>query len=444
MKRHGIFIKVFSYTIISMVLLVCMTVALFSQQFILLYRTIQTRQIVASYEPLARRLQRGEENNFSQIAQRFYENNQSFEFNLVDKEGGSIYATPGADTSGNFDGDFYFVVHNDKDFSIIAQNRTGMDSFYRDIIVGALGAFAAMLALCVLCAYVFARQMTKPIKQLADSAGKMAKLEDVPQEPARQDELGSLARDVHAMYDKLKETIAKQKNEILREREMEETQRYFFSAASHELKTPIAATGALLEGMLENVGDYKNHPKYLRECIKLMDAQSELISEILEITNLIDGKILPVPERLQLRDIVTSVLPVYQPLAEAAGQRINVDVPEEAIVLADCTMLKKVLSNAVLNAVQNAPPGAEIRIWSEPVAGRCRLFVLNTNTRIDEDILPKLFDPFYRVDKARSRKDKRSGLGLTIVQKTLRAMGADFSLENTAEGVLFGVDLPKE
>jgi two-component system sensor histidine kinase VanS len=97
----------------------------------------------------------------------------------------------------------------------------------------------------------------------------------------------------------------------------------------------------------------------------------------------------------------------------------------------------------ILNAVQNAPSDAEIRIWSEHAHENCRLCVLNTNTHIDEDMLPKLFDPFYRVDKARTRRDQRSGLGLTIVQNSLKAMNTDFSLENTAEGVLFWMDLPK-
>ena len=103
----------------------------------------------------------------------------------------------------------------------------------------------------------------------------MTRLEDVSQSlPIRRDELGDLSRDIYFMYDKLKDTISRLENEILRVREMEEAQRYFFSAASHELKTPIAATSILLEGMLENVGDYKDHPKYLRECVKMMEGCS--------------------------------------------------------------------------------------------------------------------------------------------------------------------------
>ncbi|MDR0852965.1 MAG: HAMP domain-containing protein, partial [Clostridiales Family XIII bacterium] len=222
MKKRSLFIKIFAYTMISMALLVCVTAALFSQQFMSFYRTMQTREIVASYEPLVGEIQRENGSEIAELAGLFHGNNQSFEFFIADKDGEPIYATPNADTSSNFDGDFYFVVHKDKDYTIIAQSRTGLEAFYNDLIIRAITAFAVLLALCVLCAYIFARQMTRPIKQLANSAGKMARLEDVPQEPERRDELGDLARDIHAMYEKLKETIAGQRDEILREREMEE------------------------------------------------------------------------------------------------------------------------------------------------------------------------------------------------------------------------------
>jgi two-component system sensor histidine kinase VanS len=401
MKKRGIFGKVFVYTMILATLLVCVTGALFSGQFMSFFRTAQSRQIMASYTPLVERIQRSGHGNISEIAGLFYENNQSFEFFVADKDGEVIFATLNADIDGDFDGDFYYVVHNEADFSIIAQSKTGLDSFYNNLLLRVAIALAALIALCLVCAFVFARKVTEPI---------ISKLED----------------------------------EVLRERELEEAQRYFFAAASHELKTPLAATGVILEGMLENIGDYKDHSKYLRECVKLTDEQGSLISEILEIVNLIDGKIAPALERVNLSDSIRSVLPACTTLAEAAGQRIIAEIPAETIVSADSNMLKKVLSNVILNAVQNAPGGAEIRIWSEAVSNKHRLFVLNTNTRIDDNILPKLFDPFYRADKARNRKGGHSGFGLTIVQKTLSAMGAEFALENTADGVLFRVDLPKE
>ncbi|PWN73282.1 sensor histidine kinase [Bacillus paranthracis] len=446
MKKNGIFIKIFAYTIVAMLLIVFVTATLFSGQFLTLYRAVEREQILVSYQPLVNRVKNSNYNDIPAAAQRFRDNNQSFEFCIIDDNGGVIYATPGADTSDNFNGDFYYVVHNDKarGYSVVAQTRPGLTAFYNEIIVRALVAFAIVLALCLVCAYVFARQITNPIKRLADDAGKMARLEDVPQSlPIRRDELGDLSRDIHSMYDKLKDTISRLENEILRVREMEEAQRYFFSAASHELKTPIAATSILLEGMLENVGDYKDHPKYLRECVKMMDAQDDVISEILEIVNLSDGKISQDLEKLKLRQIVADILPDFQILAEANGQCIVMDIPDEQNGLVDSKMLQKALSNIILNAVQNTPTGGEIRIWSEPADKQYRLCILNTGARIDDTVLPKLFDPFYRMDKVRGRKSGRSGLGLTIVRKTLEAMNIEYALENVPDGVLFWMDLPK-
>lgn len=443
MKKHGIFMKVFTYTVIAILLLVSVMAVLFSGQFMLLYRTLQVREIVASYEPLVRRIQTGNHNSIAAMAQRFHENNQSFEFLVVDDNGNPIYATANADTADNFGGDFFYVVHKDTDFSIIAQNRTGLESLYRDLAVRVFAVFAVMLALSLFCAYVFARQITKPISQLVHSAGRMADLEEVPPPAERKDELGVLAHDIYFMYEKLKETISQLEGEILRVRELEETQLYFFSAASHELKTPIAATSVLLEGMLENVGDYKDHPKYLRECVKLMDAQGEVISEILEIVNLSNGKIVPVSERLDIGRTVAGMLPDFRIMAEAKAQRIVAELPQEQICLADPNMLQKALSNVLLNAVQNTPEGGEIRIWIEPGTEGFRLCVLNTGVRIEASALAKLFDPFYREDQARSRKSGGRGLGLTIVRKALDAMNIEFALENAPEGVLFWMELPK-
>jgi len=444
MKKRGIFIKVFTYTTIFLILLACVTVALFSQQFLSFYNTSQMEQLYHSYQDLHEQLSRKSMDEIVEIAQIYYENNQSFSFYIKDSGDRVIFSTSNIDPNAVPDNNVSVVkMLIGQDYTLWATNQRAATADYSGLVSKSLLALTFMLAIGIIGAFIFAQLMTKPIKRLAEDAKKMANLEDVPPLPDRRDELGDLARDVHSMYDKLKETISRLEDEILREREMEETQRYFFSAASHELKTPIAAASVLLEGMIENVGDYKDHSKYLRECIKMMDAQDKMISEILEIVNLSDGKIIPFPEKLDLGRTVADLLPSFRTLAESNGKQIKVDISEDKICLADKKMLRKVLSNIILNAVQNTPEGGEIRIWSEDVADQYRLCVLNTGAHIDKDTLPKLFDPFYRVDKARSRKDNRSGLGLTIVQKALGAMDMDYALENTSEGVLFWLDLPE-
>ena len=444
MKLRGIFFKVFTYTTILLILLVCVTVVIFSQQFLSFYNTAQTQLLNHSYQNLYSQLHGKSEDEVLSIAKQFYENNQSFSFYIKDKNENVIFSTPNIDpTEVPNNNAFKIIMSIGQEYTLGAGNQGVLKTDYSRLISKSLFAFACMLSIGITCAFIFARQITKPIKRLADNTKKMSNLEDVPPTPERHDELGFLEQDVHAMYDKLKVTISKLEDEILREREMEETQRYFFSAASHELKTPIAATSILLEGMLENVGEYKDHTKYLRECIKMTDVQSKMISEILEIVNLNDGKIIPTPEKMDIGRTIVNMLPDFQTLAEAGGHRIVCNISDGETILADLKMMKKIFSNVILNAIQNTPKSGEIRIWTEPIADQYRLCILNTGVKIDDTILPKLFDPFYRVDKARNRKDGRSGLGLTIVQKALEAMNIEYSLENSPDGVLFWMDLPE-
>ncbi|HEX7056807.1 MAG TPA: HAMP domain-containing sensor histidine kinase [Bacilli bacterium] len=401
MRRNGIFVKTFLYTTVFAVLLVGVTAFLFSAQIISYYRTQNVNHIARSYQRIVTGTYDG--TDIVESAKRFYEKNQSLPFVIRDKEGNTIFATPdtnlfGDETDRNtapgVGAPPPYTVYRGAEYDILVPGDS-LIYVYKSLTKRVIVIVIAVLAISMLAAYIYARQ------------------------------------------------ILKLKYDIEREQQLTETQRYFFSAVSHELKTPIAATSVLLEGMLANIGDYKDHPKYMRECLKLIDSQNEMISEILEIVSLSEGKIIPAIEKLNIGQIVADILQNYQALAEADGLRIITNIPSGVTALADYNMLKRALSNVVLNAVQNTPSGGEIRIWCEMVSDKYRLSVLNTGVKIADDVLPKLFEPFYRVDKARSRKSGHSGLGLTIVQKTLEAMGIPFALENARDGVQFWIDLPQ-
>lgn len=146
---------------------------------------------------------------------------------------------------------------------------------------------------------------------------------------------------------------------------------------------------------------------------------------------------LPIPEQIDLGQLVGDVVNEYQFLADRGNVQIKEMVSNHIIVFVNRQMMKRVLSNVIKNAVQNTPNNGEVNIYMEGSS----LCVLNTNAHIEEEQLPKLFDPFYRIDKARSRKDGHSGLGLTIAAKMLDAMKIAFSLGNVTEGVLFRMEL---
>jgi two-component system sensor histidine kinase VanS len=453
-KSPRIFLKIFTYTMFLVVLICLTAVLLFWRQFLSFYRTEQVRQLSASFQPIlntiTERSRTPEE--MADIARTFSENNQSFKFKIQEEDGKVLFTTGNFredEPAGSFNmvriqldsalrdqisiaqipGDQISIAQIPDDQISIAQisgdqisgvqippgiqmlreqrgnairgnavkgfilTGYGTQIDYSGLVFRSLLGVLIMFAIAVLGAFIFARKITKPLE-----------------------------------------------DEIIRERTIEENQRLFFSAASHELKTPIAAARALVEGMVAGVGEYKDHHKYLRECLKTLDAQGRLVSEILEIVKLSDAHTDSQAVSLDLAELGGKVLAEYRPLAEQQGLFIQGDFPPVS-VKANRNLLQRVLSNVIANAVQNTPKGGTIRI--EAVEGKnLRLSITNTGARIPEEFITRLFEPFYRIDTARTRHGAQSGLGLAIVKKALDRMGFPFALQNSNEGVVFWVDLP--
>ncbi|MCL1987944.1 MAG: HAMP domain-containing histidine kinase [Firmicutes bacterium] len=435
MKRFGIFAKVFLYTNLFLLVIVGVTIALFYQQFTAFYNAQQLQRLQRDYSILSERMLTANRFEMIEIAHRFAEGNQTFIFRITDDYENVLFSTPG--DSLQFAERTVFI--NMGGYTLIAQDpaaRPEQTLFSRAVL-----ATIIILFFSVIGAATFALQITRPIKQLVKDTAQMSKLLPVDSPKKRNDEIGDLSLDVHNMYSKLKDTIEMLEDENIRIKELEESQRYFFSAASHELKTPIAATSLVLEGMLANVGDYSNHPKYLKECIKLMDEQSQTIYEILEIVNLDSNFDLTI-EKFNLQNIVNDLLKMHTHLIT---QNITVDISQNYFCYADIRLLKKVLSNVLLNAIQNTPNTGEIKIFaeSEKYTKSIKLKITNTG-QINLESLPKLFNPFYRTGKANNRSGSKTGLGLTIVKKALNLMQLNFGIENLQEEVLFWVILPEE
>ena len=444
-KKPGIFVKVFLYTLLVMVLLIMIAVGFFANQFATFIETSQKQQIVTNAQLLASRLDGKPEDEIMQLAETAYKRESLFEFSIINNENIILYATPNFELSEEYAND---PVTNDRftsfqvsgielsnNITLFVSNKVP-SAAYVDFFKTTTVLFSILLAVGILSAYLFARQMTSPIKKLARDTRKMSKMECVNTPVNRTDEIGELANDVYSMYETLKSEIQKVK-------EMEENQRYFFSAASHELKTPIAAMSAVIEEMLEGIVELDEYPEHLRKCMKMIAAQKKLISEILELVRLTDTGMTFCRERVFLHMTVDALLPAYQTLADAKEQDLIINIPEDLSCTADRKQLDRVISNLLMNAIENAPQQAQIKIWSEPQdANNIRMCVLNTGTHIDEAVISKLFEPFYRLDTARSRNQRHSGLGLAIVKRTLENMEVPFKLQNTEDGVLFWLCLP--
>jgi len=464
-KTIGIFGKVFFYTILILVLVISITALFFTRQISDVLKISQREQLTRVFNSLQRQLEDKSNDEAKDIAKAFHDKNSFFNFCLRAKNGNILYSTPnyvedrtdsgflvsGIKTIGSLPLEDNIMLEGIASYNNYRMIMTSKNGFIIQIMMDPSGSsiynifaqktvLAALLLLLlgVLCAFLFARSITKPVKVLAQDTSKMSNLEPVSPPVWRGDEIGNMANDVYHMYGELKNTIKKLKNEIQKEKEMEQDQRNFFTAASHELKTPIAATYALLEGMTENVITPEEYPETLKECMKMMNDQAKLISEILEIVHLDGEGMIFKKEKINLKASIESILPAYRTLAEVKDLTIICDIKKDIYCDLDEKLFRRVISNILMNAVQNTPDGCEIRIeCREDKYNIKHLSILNEGTHIQEDLLLKIFEPFYRQDKARSRNQGRSGLGLAIVKKALLQMNVEFSLKNTEEGVVF-------
>jgi two-component system, OmpR family, sensor histidine kinase VanS len=468
MKRRsiGIFGKTFIYTLTLIIIILIIAVAFFANQFVQFYATTRENQITETMQSLVQQLNGKSKEEAVKAAGEFAEKNPTVDFSLLDSSGKALYASPSCSVSF-FVKDGKIAVNNvpvdktneEEDTSSVqmrvisvplADEEVELAVTYNYSDKEAYSAFFKMLPVVLLAVFLvsalgaagYAKVMTQPIRRLAMDTRQMSEMKLVPVPPIRNDEIGQLTTDVHNLYNSLRTTISDLETEMERVRQMEESQRYFFSAASHELKTPIAATEALLEGMLENIGDYKDHPKYLNECLKMMNSLNKLVAEILELVRLTDGKILTQYEEVHLDHMIKAILSTYQTLADVKNQVLTVQIPPNQICCADSKMLERALCNVIMNAVQNTPENGVITIWSEECDSDIKLCILNQG-HIDENAITKVCEPFYRLDTARSRKDGHSGLGLVIVKKLLESMQIPFNLSNTDKGVLFCMEIPK-
>ena len=293
-----------------------------------------------------------------------------------------------------------------------------------------------LLVFSLLCAFGYSRYITRPIVRLSGIAGRMAQL-DFHWEcgERRRDKIGQLGRSLDEMARRLSAALAELEsaNRALR-REVEQ-RTAFFSAASHELKTPVTILKGQLSGMLEGVDVYKDRDKYLLRSLQVTGRMENLIREMLEISRMQGGSAALNCEQVDLAALIERQLALDAGLLEQRGQRLVTELTPGITVSADASLLSKVVGNLVANASLYSPEGAEIRVWCGTLQGHPALTVENSGAHIAQEALPHLFEAFYRAEGSRNRSTGGSGLGLYLVKVILEKHRASCTIENTPQGV---------
>ena len=244
------------------------------------------------------------------------------------------------------------------------------------------------------------------------------------------DELSQLAGEFNQLTDRLQTT--------------EEVRRRFVSDASHELKTPLASIRLLTDSILQaDHMDVDTAREFLTDIGDEAERLTRITEKLLTLTRLDTAReVKGVP--VEAAPVARRVEHMLAPLARAAEVELMLDLEEGCVISATEDDLYRVIYNLTENGVKYNLPGGKVWVTLRADGSWVTLTVEDTGVGIPEEDLPKIFDRFYRVDKARSRAAGGTGLGLSIVRDTVRQHGGAVSARRREpEGTCFTVRFPR-
>ena len=292
------------------------------------------------------------------------------------------------------------------------------------------------LLVALVFSYIYSRFVTRPIRQMAAVTTTMQRLEKDAHYPVNSsDEIGVLGRNINELYQNLWQTIRSLEHENKRITQLEKEKIAFLRAASHELKTPLAALRIMLENMQLNIGEYKNHDQYLAESVAQVDRLAAMVNDVLRSGSVAE-QALRQEKRLRIDKLVAEVIDDYVLLAKTRGMTFAVDA-HPTTIRANRDMIRHVISNLVSNAVRHGDAGSMITITCD----QHELAIENACKPLTKQQLQHVFDPFYRANTQAKQTPNNSGIGLYTVKILLDAKGLDYDFTPHGRGMRFIVKL---
>ena len=228
--------------------------------------------------------------------------------------------------------------------------------------------------------------------------------------------------------------------EITELRRMERVRKDFVANVSHELRTPMTVIRVYAETMIDD-DDKALRKKYLPRIITEIDRLTSITHDLLVLSTAESGPIRKGP--CELGGIIRYTLNLLAPQAEEKGLKLTYEGPEDLDIEANASQMTQVIVNLVENALKYTNEGG-VDFRLEDQGEFVRFDVTDTGIGIPEEHVPRLFERFYRVDKARSRAGGGTGLGLSIVKHIVEAHGGSIHVDSAQNlGTTFSVVLPK-
>ena len=296
-----------------------------------------------------------------------------------------------------------------------------------DLKIFLLSALASLAAL--VGAVVIVRSITRPVDRLRDAAGGISGGDLAARAPlGGVREFDALARSFNEMAGNVESLF--------------EGQRQFVTAASHDLRTPLASMQATVEALQDGIGDHDRYLAALHEQVGLM---TRLVNDLLDLSRL-EADSYPVDlEPCDLGELVAASVRAYAPDADARGVSLVTRCPG-GLPAARCApeQVERIVGNLVANALRHTPRGGEVAVDVEPVGSHLCVRITDTGEGLPPGSHDRLFEPFVRGDSSRSRDTGGTGLGLAIVSGLVELHGGRiWAADRPGGGAEFAFTLPR-
>ena len=340
------------------------------------------------------------------------------------------------------------LLDGGEEYSLLIAKNAGKESQVVEALQKSLPILGiVVLVVSIIAAFFYSWYMTAPIKKVSRLSKQMADMDFSGLcSTTRTDEIGVLSISLNTLSQKLgaalsdlQEANQKLQADIDMERQLERQRVEFFSAASHELKTPITIIKGQLQGMLYQVGRYKDRETYLAQSLEVTDNLEKMVQELLTISRLDTPGYAFNPSPIHFDKLIQDRLIANEDLFMQRELTVEKDISPEVCISGDVQLLQKVVDNLLGNAAAYSPAGERIMVNVWQADEKAHLTIENTGVHIPDEDIPKLFEAFYRVDQSRNRQTGGTGLGLYIVKTILDLHGAAIKIENTAQGVKVSV-----
>lgn len=302
------------------------------------------------------------------------------------------------------------------------------------------------MGLGIMGVWFFTKKITAPIMELADISNKMADLDfETKYTSGGDNEIGLLGDNFNRMSEKLACTISELKtanNQLQRDIEhkekMEVMRNEFLGNVSHELKTPIALIQGYAEGLKDGVNeDAESREYYCDVIIDEAQKMNQMVKNLLTLNQIEFGAEEIDFTRVNLTEIIKSVLQSMEIVAQQKEAEIIFNDENAVYAWADEYKVEQVVRNYISNAFNHLDGENVIEVRILPLNDKVRVSVFNTGKPIPEAELPRIWDKFYKVDKAHTREYGGNGIGLSIVKAIMKSLRQQYGVNNYDNGVEF-------